>query len=87
MIEQWLLMLEAIALCLIGGSAYILLKHLEQDIKDLQPVRYLALCVVVGITVFAMLGEPSAETAWQFLAGGFGAPAFVKQILVPWWKA
>lgn len=80
-------MLEAIALALIGGSAYIMLKHIEQDVGDLQPVRYLALSVVAGIIVFALLGEPTNVTAWQFMAAGFGAPVFVKAILVPWWKA
>lgn len=84
---EWIIMLEAIALTLIGGVSYILLKHLDQDIGDLQPIRYLALCVIAGIIAFAALGEPSKATAWQFMAAGAGAPAFIKEILVPWWKA
>jgi len=86
MFEGSIIMLEAIALTMIGGVFYILMKHLEQDIKDLQPIRYLAVAVIAGILVFAKLGEPSDLTAWQFMAAGFGGPAFIKQILVPWWK-
>lgn len=87
MFEGSIIMLEAIALAVIGGVGYILLKHLDQDVKDLQPIRYLALCVIAGILTFAALGEPSNVTAWQFMAAGFTAPAFIKQILIPWWKA
>lgn len=84
---DWLIMLEAISLSVMGGVGYILLKHLKQDIVDLQPIRYLALGVIAGILAFATLGEPSAETAWMFMTAGAGAPAFIKEILVPWWKA
>ncbi len=84
---EYIIMLEAIALAVIGGSAYIMLKHIEQDVGDLQPTRYLSLAVIAGIIVFALFGEPTNVTAWQFMAAGFAAPTFVKEILVPWWKA
>lgn len=78
-----LILLEAIALTVIGSVAHVVRAKISKisDIAD-----NLVLAVVVGIACFAKLGEPSDLTVVPYLIAGYAAGEFVDWIFKPWWN-
>jgi len=76
-VHQWLIMLESIALCIIGAAVHLVI---ETERKKRDPRAHLVTAVALGIILFAILGEPTAETAPLFIFVGYFGPSFFKNM-------
>lgn len=76
-----MLMLEGIALALLGALAH---HYIEIDDKKRDIVNHLSLGVIAGIVAFALMGEPSSANAVGYIAAGYLAPSFIKNAVVRW---
>ena len=78
-----LLMLEAIALVLIGSVAHLT----RNKITDTDTIiDNFILAVIAGIAGFAMMGEPSSATAIPYMGIGYGLSEFFDWVFKPWWE-
>jgi len=78
-----LILLEAIALTVLGAVAHIV----RAKVKDLSDIAdNLILAVIIGIACFAKLGEPSSETAIMYMVAGYAGGEILDWIFRPWWN-
>jgi len=78
------IMLEAIALTIIGAVGHVVRAKIR-EISDI--VDNLLLAVVVGVALFALLGEPSSENAVFYMAGGYSGGEIMDWLFKPWWNS
>jgi hypothetical protein len=78
-----LIMLEAIALVVIGAVGHVV-RAKVREVSDI--VDNLLMAVVVGVALFALLGEPSSENAVLYMAGGYSGGEILDWLFKPWWN-
>jgi hypothetical protein len=73
-----LLLLEAIAVCIIGAVSHHYIEP-EKDRSSL--IGHLVLAVVVGIIEYSFLGEVTNATLLAYMMAGYAAPSIVYNLL------
>jgi len=81
MLHAWLILLESIALCIIGAAVHLVA---ETESKKRDPVAHLVAAVALGIIFFAALGEPTSKTAPAFIFAGYLGPSLFKNLALRW---
>lgn len=84
MTVQDLIMLEAIALAVIGTCGQLIR---DKKLHSWDSLDNLALAVIVGIVCFALLGEPTRITAPLMMSAGYAGAEFLEWVFKPWWES
>jgi len=83
MVNPILLMLEAIALVVLGTVAHVV--HAKVT-KAGEIIDDLILAVIVGIACYSIFGEPSSSTVVPYMAAGYAGGEILDWLFKPWWE-
>jgi len=78
-----LLMLEAIALVVLGAVGHVVRAKITDPWSI---VDNLVIAVIVGIACYSIFGEPTSATVVPYMAAGYAGGEIFDWLFKPWWE-